>query len=85
MSLVFAVLLVSAQAAADTQPAATPEATSPAAAPKKEKKICKADDPDPGSHMSKRVCRTAAEWAQQNMYGSSRSGISISGEKLEDH
>ena len=84
MSLVFAVLLVSAQAAA--QPAAAPEAT-PAEAPKKskEKKICKADDPDPGSHMSKRVCRTAAEWNQQSMYGSSRSGTSISGEKLEDH
>lgn len=60
MSLIFAMLLVSAQAPDAQQPAMA----APTAAPKKvkEKKICKVEDPESGSHMSKRVCRTANEW-----------------------
>lgn len=61
MSLILAMLLVSAQAPDAQQPAA---AAAPTAAPKKikVKKICRIEDPESGSHMSKRVCRTASEW-----------------------
>jgi hypothetical protein len=37
--------------------------TSPAPAPKmKEKKICKTQDAESGSHMNKRVCLTENQW-----------------------
>jgi hypothetical protein len=87
MSLFIAVVLMSAQAAADPQPVAAPSAETPAEAPKKakEKRICKSDEADPGSHMTKRTCRTEQEWAQQRMLGSSRSGVSISGDAMQDH
>lgn len=84
MSLVIAALLVSAQAAADS-PAATPaEATSPAPAKVKEKKICKEDDLVSGSRMARRICLTQSEWDQRNrgMVNSARSGFSG---KAEDH
>lgn len=58
MSLLFAMLLVSGQAAA-------PQATTAPAAPTKklvERKICKTEDAESGSHMSKRVCYTQREW-----------------------
>jgi len=87
MSLVFAVLLVSTQAAAaDVQPVGAPEATSPTEAPKKakEKKICKTDDATSGTRMAKRVCLTEEEWVRraQGMTQSARSGFSG---KTEDH
>jgi len=87
MSLFIAVLLVSAQAATEPQSPAPESVASaaPAAAKAKEKLICKSEDPDPGSHMVKRVCRTREDWAQRNMLGSSRSGISISGEAMQSH
>jgi hypothetical protein len=87
MSLFIAVLLVSAQAAAAPQSPAPESVASaaPAATKAKEKKICKSNDADPGSRMAKRVCRTKEDWAQQNMFGSSRSGISISGEAMQSH
>lgn len=86
MSVFIAVLLVSAQAAAG-QPATPPAqaaAPTPAAKPAKEKKICKVDDADSGSHMARRTCRTVEEWNRQNL-GTSRSGISISGEAMQSH
>ena len=87
MSLVVAVLLVSAQAAAaDAQPVAAPEASPAVEAPKKakEKKICKLDDATSGTRMTKRLCLTDEEWAKrsQNMYESARSGTTAT---AQDH
>ena len=87
MSLIVAFLLASAGTTAD-QPAPPPAAaTVPAPTkPAKEKKICKTDpESDPGSHMVKRICHTQTEWNQQGVLGSSRSGFSISGDKMEGH
>jgi len=74
---VAAFLLVSAQTAADQQ-AGAPPVSATAEAPKKEKKICRVDDADSGSHMVHRVCLTAQEWQQrgQGTMSSSHSGIS---------
>lgn len=87
MSIVVAFLLASAGTAQEQAPPAAPTATAPASAkPAKEKKICKTDpESDPGSHMVKRTCKTASEWQQQGVLESSRSGFSISGEKMESH
>jgi hypothetical protein len=85
MSIVVAFLLASAGTAQE-QPAPAPAAaTAPAPAkPAKEKKICKADpDSDPASHMIKRTCKTAAEWQNQGVLGSSRSGFSVSGDRMD--
>ena len=86
MSIIVAFLIASS-AAAEEQPAPVPSAAAPAAAkPAKEKKICKTDpESDPGSHMVKRICHTQSEWEKQGMFGSSRSGFSISGDKMGDH
>ena len=84
MSIIVAFLLASAGTAADQPAVATPSET-PAPAKAKEKKICKTDDADPGSHMIKRTCKTQAEWDQQGVMGSGRSGFSVSGEKAEGH
>ena len=86
MSIIVAFLLASAAAAPDQAAVATPTAAPAPAAPAKEKKICKTDpEADPGSHMVKRVCHTQSEWDKQGMFGSSRSGFSISGDKMEGH
>ena len=85
MSLVFAVLLVSAQAtAADAQPVAAPEAAAEAPKKVKEKKICKLDEATSGTRMAKRLCLTQEEWANrsQTMYKSARSGTSAT---AQDH
>ena len=76
--IVAALLFVSAQAAVQPQAAAPAPVAAPAVAPKKEKKICRVDDADSGSHMVKRVCLTAEEWQNrgQGMMSSSHSGIS---------
>jgi hypothetical protein len=87
MSFMLLASLFSAQAVADVQ---QPAVAAPAVAavpaspekPKKEQTICKTDDADSGSHMSRRVCRTAQEW---NNTSSSRSGFSISGEAMQGH
>lgn len=77
MSVFAVALLFSAQASVAPQPAAP--VLAPAVKPAKEKKICKIDDADSGSHMVKRLCLTAQEWQDrgdgQNMTHSSRSGI----------
>jgi hypothetical protein len=82
MSLVFAVLLVSAQAAA--QPVAAPEAAAEAPKKVKEKKICKLDEATSGTRMAKRLCLTEEEWANrsQTMYKSARSGTTAT---AQDH
>ena len=85
MFLIAAALLVSSQTAADQQaspPASTTTAAAPA--PKKEKRICKADEATSGTRMAKRLCLTEAEWAQRghSMTDSARSGFSG---KAEDH
>ena len=84
MSIVLAFLLSAAAAAPDQPAAATPAAAPAPAKPAKEKKICKTDDADPGSHMIKRTCKTQAEWSQQGVLGTSRSGYSISGDKMQE-
>jgi hypothetical protein len=83
MSIVLAFLLSAAAAAPDQPAAAAPTAAPAPAKPVKEKKICKTEDADPGSHMIKRTCMTQREWDAQNMFGSSRSGVSISGDKMD--
>ena len=85
MSIIVAFLLASASAAPDQPTEAAPTAATAPAKPAKEKQICKADpEADPGSHMIKRVCHTQSEWAK-GVLGSSRSGMSISGDKMEGH
>ena len=83
MSLVFAVLLVSAQAAADQQAGAPAPAETPAPA-RKPRKICRQDDQTSGSRMARRICLTEEEWGQRagGMTNSDRSGFSG---KSEDH
>ena len=82
MSLFVVALLVSAQVA-DQPAAVAPPMTAPTAVgPKKEKKICRIDDADSGSHMVKRICLTAEEWQNrgQGMTSSSHSGLSAKAE-----
>ena len=89
MSMFVALLLASSSASGATtatQPTTTAAAVAPATAKSaKEKRICKTADSDPGSHMIKRSCKTQAEWDAQGMFGTSRSGFSISGDKMEGH
>jgi hypothetical protein len=61
MSVFIAMLLVAAHAPDAQQPAAPAAAAAPTKKVK-EKKICKVQDAESGSHMSKRVCFTANEW-----------------------
>jgi predicted secreted protein len=85
MSLVFALILVSAQAAAaDAQPVAPPEAAAEAPKKVKEKKICKLDEATSGTRMTKRLCLTEEEWANRSksMYESARSGTTAT---AQDH
>jgi ABC-type sugar transport system substrate-binding protein len=60
--IVAAAFLASAATAADAP--ATGGGATPAAAPK-EKKICHTYPPETGSNMSRRVCKTATQWAQE--------------------
>ncbi|MBV9930573.1 MAG: hypothetical protein JO013_06490 [Alphaproteobacteria bacterium] len=59
MLLLFAAGAVAAPAFAHSDVAAPP-----AAKPKKEHKICRAD-PRSGSHIAKMICHTAREWNQE--------------------
>lgn len=61
MSLIFAMLLISAQAPGTQQAAAPQASATQAAKPKKEKKICHTEDDTTGSHMVKRICVTQEE------------------------
>ena len=82
MSLFVAVLLVSAQAAAQSPPGQAPVVEVEKKA--KPKMICKSDDLVSGSRMARRLCLTEDEWTQRNsgMTESARSGYSG---KAEDH
>lgn len=84
MSIIVAFLLSSAAVASDQPAAATPTEAPAPIKPAKEKRICKTEDADPGSHMIKRTCKTQAEWNQQGVLGSSRSGFSVSGDRMQD-
>jgi len=42
--------------------------------PKKERKICRADQSST-SHMTKRICKTAAEWKQQDQGTAERTDL----------
>ena len=85
MPFIVAFLLASASAAPDQSTQAAPTAAPEAAKPVKEKLVCKTDpEADPGSHMVKRVCHTQSDW-NKGVLGSSRSGFSISGDKMEGH
>jgi hypothetical protein len=81
------VALMFASAVTDPQSAVMPQVATPAPVEKKakEKKICRTDDADVGSHMVRRVCRSAEEWNQQPNYGTGHSGMSISGDKYGQH
>lgn len=86
MSIIVAFLLASASGAPDQAAIPAPVTTAVPAKPTKEKKICKTEDSDPGSHMVKRICKTEAEWLhQQGVLESDRAGFSVSGEKMEGH
>jgi hypothetical protein len=61
MSVFVAMLLIAAQAP-DAHQAPAPTAAAAPAKKVKEKKICKVQDAESGSHMSKRVCLTENEW-----------------------
>jgi predicted secreted protein len=62
MSMLLAALLISANPAVAQQPAAAAPARVQPAKPAKEKKICKADPTETGSHMVQRICMTQEEW-----------------------
>jgi hypothetical protein len=70
MPLILAAALVMAQAApSSVQPAAASApavAATPAVKPEKEKKICRADPTETGSHLVKRICLTRAQWDARN-------------------
>jgi hypothetical protein len=85
MSIIVALLLASASATPDPSASAAPMAAPAPAKPAKEKRICKTDDSDPGSHMVKRTCKTEQEWQKQGVLGSGRSGLSVSGDSMEGH
>ena len=87
MSVFIAVLLFSAQAVVAPQTALPAQATTPAPSvkPAKQKLICKVDDADSGTRMSRRVCRTAEEWNHLPQLGAGKSGFSISGESMQSH
>ena len=74
-------VLLSSDPAVATPPVAAAPAPgaipAPAVKPVKEKKICKVEDADSGSHMARRICLTQDEWAHrgQGMMNNSRSGF----------
>lgn len=82
MSVFVAVLLVSSQVGAASEPAPAPAAVE---APKaKPKKICKTDPETSGSRMVKRLCLTEEEWAQRGPGTSQSARAGFSG-KPQDH
>ena len=77
ISLLFSVMLLASDPSAVAADATQPVQGAPvAAAPKKEKKICKEDPAYTGSRMKKQICLTAAEWDRHNHSGINSSGSS---------
>jgi hypothetical protein len=66
MSILLAALFLSAQPVAQAS-AAVPATPAPVATekPKKEKKVCRADPTETGSHLVKRICLTQEQWDAQ--------------------
>ena len=66
MSILLAALFLSAQPVTQAS-AAVPATPSPVATekPKKEKKVCRADPTETGSHLVKRICLTQEQWDAQ--------------------
>jgi hypothetical protein len=63
------------------------QAPTPAAAPAdavKEKKICRNLDPAIGSNLSRRVCRTRAEWAKHSVEDQATTRDRIDVDKFRD-
>jgi hypothetical protein len=60
---VIALLLSAGPATVQAAPAQSPYVAP--AKPENEKKICKAEPPETGSHLIKRVCLTQDEWDRQ--------------------
>jgi hypothetical protein len=67
MSILLAALLLSTDptGAPPVANATTPAQSSAPAKPQKEKKICRADPTETGSHMVKRICLTQDQWDAQ--------------------
>jgi len=82
MSVLVALLLLSADPIVAQQTPAPAEASvaQPVQKKAREKRICKANDDNSGTRMSQRVCRTENEWRQESLLGGSRSGFSVSGD-----
>jgi len=64
MSLLLVAALLTANPTVQT-PAETSEPAAAVTKPKKEKKICRADPTETGSHMVKRICLTQEQWDAQ--------------------
>ena len=62
MSMLLALLLISGQSSAVQQPSVAPVSPAPAENKVQERKICRMQDAESGSHMSKRTCHTEREW-----------------------
>ena len=62
MSILLALLLVSGQSGAAHQPNAMPVTAAPTEKKAEERKICRVQEAESGSHMSKRTCHTEREW-----------------------
>lgn len=72
-------LLAAEPTTESSAPVASTEVASPAPAKVKEKKTCKVDDADSGSHMVKRLCLTEQQWQERGgkgMMNNSRAGLS---------
>ena len=66
MSILLAAVFLSAQPVTQPQGAApAPPAPVAAEKPKKQKKICRADPTETGSHLVKRICMTQEQWDAQ--------------------
>lgn len=63
---------------ASANPEAKPDESAAAAAPVKEKKICKRT-PSSLSRMPKQVCKTAAQWSNATNQGSDHSDLQRAG------
>ena len=75
-ALLSAFLLVAETPAVTTATPPAAQEVPVAAAPKKEKKICKVDPAYTGSRMKKNICLTEAEWDKRAHSGVSTSGRS---------
>jgi hypothetical protein len=64
--------------------AQTADSTAAAPKPKKEKKICRADETRTGSNMVRMACHTQAEWAKIDVSDTGGVSSSASGRSTSD-